>query len=242
MLKKLMASVGIGGATVETILTETAVQKGHDLTGVVLIKGGAVSQTISGIDLHIQTKYKKESNDTTYYVTTTVQKETIMNEFNIEPAQQKEIPFKIKLTNQLPFTIGQTRLWLYTDLNIDSAVDAQDQDVLTILPSSGETLVLNAIKNLGGHLKESEIEERYISWLGHRQLVQELDYRLTDSFNVEEVEFCFLNETEEDITLSIEVDKVFSLKRERSYSVTLKKSEDLVTQLQEAIQEVVKRS
>ena len=48
--KKLLASLGAGGATVETVLTEANVVPGGVVQGEVRIQGGSVDQQIEELD------------------------------------------------------------------------------------------------------------------------------------------------------------------------------------------------
>ena len=59
---KVLASVGIGAATVDTKLESEQVVPGEDVQGIVEIQGGKVEQQINEIYLSIHTQYVKESN------------------------------------------------------------------------------------------------------------------------------------------------------------------------------------
>ena len=242
MFKKMMASMGVGSAKVETVLNQRSLRKGETLTGYILVKGGAVDQEISGIDLHIQTKVKKESNDSTYYETVTLQRQQVVSRFTIAKGQERRIEFSMVLNKNLPFTMGRTTMWVYTDLNIESAIDSADHDALTINPTEGEQRILNAMQELGAHVKESEVEERYFNFFGGRQFVQEIDYHIRGSWNIEEVEITFVSETEDEMILSIEVDKAFSFRSDRAFEVRINKYGNLTQQLQNAIADVARRS
>ena len=56
--KKLLASVGIGQAKVDTILFDEVVEPGGILTGEIQIQGGQVDQEIDKIDLCLRTRAK----------------------------------------------------------------------------------------------------------------------------------------------------------------------------------------
>ena len=63
VFNKVLASVGIGAATVDTKLESEQVVPGEEIKGIVEIQGGNVEQQINEIYLSINTQYVKESND-----------------------------------------------------------------------------------------------------------------------------------------------------------------------------------
>ncbi|NJP75492.1 sporulation protein, partial [Streptomyces sp. C1-2] len=64
--KKLLASLGAGGASVETVLTEENVVPGGVVQGEVRIQGGSVDQQIEGLSVGLQAKVEVESGDQEY--------------------------------------------------------------------------------------------------------------------------------------------------------------------------------
>src|SRR6202007_3211640 len=54
--KKLLASLGAGGASVETVLTEVNVVPGGVVQGEVRIQGGSVNQAIEGLNVGLQAR------------------------------------------------------------------------------------------------------------------------------------------------------------------------------------------
>lgn len=64
--KKLLASLGAGGASVETVLTEVNVVPGGVVQGEVRIQGGSVNQDIEGLSVGLQARVEVESQDSEY--------------------------------------------------------------------------------------------------------------------------------------------------------------------------------
>lgn len=64
--KKLLASLGAGGASVETVLTEVNVVPGGVVQGEVRIQGGSVNQQIEGLSVGLQAKVEVENGDQEY--------------------------------------------------------------------------------------------------------------------------------------------------------------------------------
>ena len=67
MLNKMLASLGIGNAKVDTKLQTSKFTAGDVVSGVTEIKGGNVDQQIDTIYLTLYTTYLKEANDKEYY-------------------------------------------------------------------------------------------------------------------------------------------------------------------------------
>lgn len=61
--KRLLASLGAGGASVETVLTEVNVVPGGVVQGEVRIQGGSVDQEIEGLSVGLQARVEVEGND-----------------------------------------------------------------------------------------------------------------------------------------------------------------------------------
>ncbi|MDX6332487.1 MAG: sporulation-control protein, partial [Streptomycetaceae bacterium] len=64
--KKLLASLGAGGASVETVLNEPNVVPGGVVQGEERIQGGSVAQRIEGLSVGLQARVEVESGDEEY--------------------------------------------------------------------------------------------------------------------------------------------------------------------------------
>jgi len=67
MFKKILASVGIGAAKVDTILETEHLQPGQLFNAQIVITAGNVSQEISGLDLLLMTRVKVAGDDGDYF-------------------------------------------------------------------------------------------------------------------------------------------------------------------------------
>lgn len=54
-MKKILASIGIGSATVDTVLPSTTVTPGETVDAEINISGGSAEQDIRSIDLYCRT-------------------------------------------------------------------------------------------------------------------------------------------------------------------------------------------
>jgi sporulation-control protein len=173
---KVFASVGIGSATVDTKLEKDTYIPGELVKGVVEILGGKVEQQIDDIYLSLNTTYLKESDDKKYNVTATIERFRITSPFKIGKNERKEIPFSFQLPNDTPLSIGKSKIWVTTGLDIKNAIDPGDKDYLKVVPDPLMNAVFNAIENLGFRLREADCEEAPRRLRGRLPFVQEFEY------------------------------------------------------------------
>lgn len=178
MLNRLLASVGIGGATVDTILDSDQTEPGGTLSGRITIRGGSVEQTVERVTLQLLTRAAVEVNDRRSYKTQPFTEFQVSGSLSIGPGQSRDIPFRIDIPYDTPVTFQGTRhpVWLRTDLGIPMAVDPKDEDALTVAPTRAQALVVEAMLALGFRLAKVDVEHRR-SWLGGSGFVQEFEFR-----------------------------------------------------------------
>ncbi len=90
---KVLGSIGIGGAKVDTKLEKSEYTAGEMMTGKVEIYGGKVEQQIDSIYITVNTTYIRESNDKKYTDVAPVIKHKINEPLLIGPDETKSIPF-----------------------------------------------------------------------------------------------------------------------------------------------------
>lgn len=211
MFKKILSSIGIGAAKVDTRLNESHCTPGGELTGVVHIEGGSVEQSVDSIYLFFNTLYKHEVNDKSTYSTFTIEK-ILLNEapFMIGPGEVKEIPFTVNVPFNTPLSVSQSKSWIETGLDIAQAVDPKDEDAITVQPNAAQQVILDAMDELGFRLKKADTEmlpARHRS--GRLPIAQELEYSANGSRfgrQLDEVEVVILQD-EGSIELLIQVDR-----------------------------------
>ncbi len=203
---KMMASVGIGSAKVDTRLRNSSVRVGEKLEGVVHIKGGSTEQQVDSIYLHLMTQYLKEQGDSTVKVNTSLGKWQVSAPFTIGAGQEREVPFSFVVPLNTPVTVGKVPVWLKTGLDIDNAVDPGDTDRLEVLPHPHMKAVLDAVASMGFHPKGATCE--YSSRLGQGvPFVQEFEFYPSGRFSgVKELELVFFVKPD-GVELIVEVDR-----------------------------------
>ncbi|WP_026585228.1 sporulation protein [Bacillus sp. J33] len=159
LFNKVLASVGIGSAKVDTKLEKDTVSPGEPLRGVVEITGGNTEQKIDDIYLSLNTTYVKESDDKKYTVSGLIDRFRLAESFTLAANERKEIPFTFSLPSDTPLSFGKTKIWVATGLDIKNAVDPTDKDYIRVVPSPLMDSVLKAVSSIGFRLREAECEQ-----------------------------------------------------------------------------------
>jgi sporulation-control protein len=207
---KVFASVGIGSATVDTKLEKDTYMPGETVRGVVEIKGGRIDQQIDEIYLSLNTTYLRESDDKKYTVTATIDKFRITSPFVITVNERKEIPFTFQLPYDTPLSIGRSKVWVTTGLDIKDGVDPSDKDYLKVVPNPLMTAVFNAVDNLGFRIREADCEEAPRRLRGRLPFVQEFEFVPTSGpfrGRLDELEVVFFPSGNGDLDIMFQVDR-----------------------------------
>ncbi|BCV29737.1 sporulation protein [Shewanella algae] len=184
MFKKLLAAIGVGGASVDTRLLNASLQPGQTFEARIVLKGGEVSQSIAGLELALMTRVKVSDGDSSHFINHCLASWRISEGFELQAGEERELPFIGQLHPETPFTElpvcnNQCRVWLQTGLAIDYAIDPGDQDLLQIQPTQLLLHLLQAMEELGFVLKKADVEQGYINTSGFRSgsgCYQELEF------------------------------------------------------------------
>jgi sporulation-control protein len=206
--KKLLASLGAGGASVETVLTEVNVVPGGVVQGEVRIQGGSVDQQIEGLAVGLQAQVEVEGAD--------------------DQEHRQNIEFlKVPLGGAFKLLAGETHVGVTTELAIARAVDSSDLDPVNVHPLPAQKAIMDAFVRLGFRFKNADLERGHIR--GTRQKLpfyQEIEFLPPQQYRgLNQVEVSFVaDQSEMDVVL--EMDKKPGLFSEgsdtfRSFKVNL---------------------
>ncbi|WP_017541608.1 sporulation protein [Nocardiopsis halophila] len=223
IFKRMLASVGIGGATVETTLDEESVHPGGTVSGTIKVTGGSVAQTIEGISVGLRATVEKEyeyedsegeEQSGEYNIDVVVAEQVVSSEqMELEPEQEFELPFELTIPVEAPITAVAGNhilegVGLNTRLHVDNALDRKDVDPLLIEPLPVQLAVLQALHALGFELKGVDLEKGEIA--GTRQKLpfyQEFEYTGGGQYaGLDSLELTFLTD-EEGADVVLELDK-----------------------------------
>lgn len=208
-VNKLLASVGIGSAKVDTVLYRDQLIPGEPVEGVVRIKGGHVEQTIDSIYLQLFTTYERKSNDSTITSHAELGNYPLTRPFTLKPDEAKEVPFSFTLPLDTPLTLGKTRVWVQTGLDIKNAVDPSDRDYIAISPTPLVSAFLNAVQSLGFQLHYANCEQASGMFRNRLPFVQEFEFVPVNGVNrqrLDELEVVFLPQAD-GVKVIMEIDR-----------------------------------
>ncbi|BBN81577.1 sporulation-control protein [Pseudoalteromonas sp. A25] len=227
--KKVLGSVGIGAAKVDALLDHNELSPGETLSGVIKVIGGKVAQEINKIDLDVMCNYTFEYENNEGEEVIEVREYRLsqfqLNEkFTIEPEEEKYLPFAFQLELEAPISVGHSRTWLETNLDIDMAIDKTDKDYIYVVPSELQQAVINALCNLGFELYHADCEGVESAKFSRLPFVQELEFKTTSGDfhgKFDEVELVFFNK-------GAQLEVVFEIDRKaRGFAGFFKESLDL---------------
>ncbi|MEM7555146.1 MAG: sporulation protein [Cyanobacteria bacterium P01_A01_bin.84] len=230
MFKEILASVGINGAKVDTRLFNTSVVPGDILEGEVSIFGGDAKQDIRDINLLLATEYQQEVEESSFYEECVMVNYRLMERFTISPEEEIVVPFTIDLPYELPLTLVDTPVYIYTDVNIKNRFNARDgqtptvsdRDLIEVVPHPLMSRVLMALENLDFRLNEVNCEYTQ-SFGGAYPFIQEFEFIPNGEYRnyLDELEIIF-NLNAEGLEVFLEIDK-----RARGFSSWFQENFDL---------------
>jgi sporulation-control protein len=213
--KRLLASLGAGGASVETELTEVNVVPGGVVQGEVRIQGGSVSQQIESLSVGLQAKVEVEGHDDQEYKQNIeFTKLQLGGAFELQANGVHAVPFGLEIPWETPITniAGQAlrgmNVGVTTELAIARAVDSGDLDPISVHPLPAQQALLDAFIQLGFRFKNADLERGQIR--GTRQKLpfyQEIEFFPPQQYRgLNQVELSFVADDRE-MDVVLEMDK-----------------------------------
>ncbi|MET9296333.1 sporulation protein [Streptomyces sp. NPDC003077] len=198
--KKLLASLGAGGASVETVLFEENVVPGGVVQGEVRIQGGSVAQRIEGLSVGLQARVEVEGGDSEYKRDVEFTKLRLGGEFEVQAGAIHTVPFGLEIPWETPITMFQGQhlhgmsVGVTTELAIARAVDSGDLDPVNVHPLPAQQAILDAFGRLGFRFKSADLEQGHIR--GTRQRLpfyQEIEFFAPSQYRgLNQVELSFV--------------------------------------------------
>ncbi|MEV8064374.1 sporulation protein [Streptomyces antimycoticus] len=236
--KKLLASLGAGGASVETVLTEENVVPGGIVQGEVRIQGGSVAQQIEALSVGLQARVEVERDDQEYKQNVEFTRQQLGGAFEVQPGAVHAVQFGLEIPWETPITMFMGRhltgmnVGVTTELAIARAVDSGDLDPVNVHPLPAQQAILDAFGSLGFRFKGADLEQGHIR--GTRQRLpfyQEIEFYAPEQYRgLNQVELSFVADDRE-MDVVLEMDKKPGLFTEgsdtyRSFTVNLATFQD----------------
>lgn len=176
LMKRMLSSIGIGSAKVDTVLMGNQFAPGDTMDAVVKITGGKVEQNIDDIYFSIRTTYEEEADDEKVTIIAVLDKFKASDSFVIGPGDVVEIDVSLPLPLDTPLTVGKTKVWVETGLDIDNAVDPGDKDYIEVVPGQLTGAFFDSLHELGFELADAECEA-VSCFSDSRPFVQEFEFK-----------------------------------------------------------------
>ncbi|MFF4953827.1 sporulation protein [Streptomyces chattanoogensis] len=212
--KKLLASMGAGGAKVETVLFEENVVPGGVAQGEVRIQGGSVAQDIQGLSVGLQAVVEVETSDGESKRNIEFTKLQVGGAFQVQAGAAHTVPFGLEIPWETPITtflgthLKGMSVGVRTELAIARALDSGDLDPVNVHPLPAQQAILDAFGRLGFRFKSADLEQGKIR--GTRQKLpfyQEIEFYAPQQYRgLNQVELSFVADDRE-MDVVLEMDK-----------------------------------
>lgn len=165
VFKKLLQAMGVGGPSIETVLTTPNVRPGETLQGTVSIEGGEHATEITQISVALVTEVEYESGDHEGRTTRTFAEVPVAGAFQLAAGARHQLPFSMQVPWENPVThlyghpLHGMKMGLSTRLSVAKAVDATDLDPVAVHPLPAQERLLDAFVRLGFQFRRADVEE-----------------------------------------------------------------------------------
>ena len=153
-MKRILARIGIGAATVDTVLPTTELTQGESFDAQVEMHGGSTTQDIDAIYFALKTRYRDDEG----YSTTTVSRKRVTDPFTLDADEERSVDVTFEVPRETPVTVGDVQVWLDTGLDVKGAVDPDDRDHVEVRPDPYLGALFDALDELGFALHSSSCE------------------------------------------------------------------------------------
>ncbi|GIJ41450.1 sporulation protein [Micromonospora andamanensis] len=214
VFKKMLGAFGVGGPSVDTVLSSPSTRPGLVLGGQVNLTGGSHDAEIDHITVGLVTRVEldgaEEGDALVEFHRVGVASGLVLRE-----GQQLSLPFQVMMPWETPVTdlYGQhlhgMTMGLRTEVAVRGAVDKGDLDPVYVHPLPVQERILDAFGQLGFQFKAADLERGHIAG-AHQTLpfYQEIEYYAAPQYahGVNEVELTFVT-NEHGVDVVLEFDK-----------------------------------
>ncbi|TQN32809.1 sporulation-control protein [Haloactinospora alba] len=213
-MKRILASLGLGNASVETVLRDPNTVPGGVLQGDVYINGGSVDQHIQELTVGLQARAEVEHGDAEHSQNLEFARARIGGELQLQADAHVHVPFELPVPWEAPLTAyrGQhltgMHVGLNTQLHVAGGVDPGDLDPVSVHAMETQTIILDAVSMLGFRFMKADCERGRIRDTSQKlPFYQEVEYRAPSGYaGLNELEVTFITD-ERACDLILELDK-----------------------------------
>lgn len=205
--ERMMERSGVGGIQIDTRLdAPSGVCVGDELRGCVILKGDHSERHVTSIQFQLvadflcgNEKHIVEEKDVIY-------RYRLDTSLSVMPGEEKRIPFRFQIPYSTPITIGSSKIWLETEVDVQMAPDRNDRDYVTIKPHPIVGVFFEAVSRLGLRLDEVALL-RVPHLRPEFPFVQEFEYKPRLRSCLDEIEVYYFAESPEKVDFYIEIDR-----------------------------------
>lgn len=211
VFKKMLGAFGVGGPSVDTVLSNPNTRPRVTLSGQVNLTGGSHDVELDQITVGLVTRVEMEIADEQYDAFVEFHRVRVTGGLFLREGQHLPLPFQLQMPWETPVTSvyghhlhGMT-MGLRTEVAIRGAVDKGDLDPVHVHPLPLQERILDAFGRLGFQFKGADLERGNIVGL-HQSMpyYQEIEYFAAPQYarGINEVELTFVaNEHGVDVVL-----------------------------------------
>nr|MDT0657020.1 sporulation protein [Micromonospora sp. DSM 115978] len=215
VFKKLMQAMGVGGPSVETVLTNPNCRPGGQLEGRIQVVGGDHPVDIEYVAVGLVTRVEVESGDSEYDTNQEFHRMPVTGAFPLAQGQRYDIPFRFDVPWETPVTdlygqrLAGMTMGLRTELEVARAIDKGDLDPVAVHPLPAQERILDALVRLGFRFTRADVERGRIHGV-HQTLpfYQEIEFYPAPQYAraINQLELTFVA-TPQHLQIVLEIDK-----------------------------------
>lgn len=183
VFKKMLGAFGVGGPSVDAVLSNPNTRPGLMLAGQVNLTGGSHDVEIDHVTVGLVTRVEMEGAEEEYDAFVEFHRVGVASGLLLREGQHLSLPFQVQMPWETPVTdlhgqhLHGMTMGLRTEVAIRGAVDKGDLDPVHVHPLPVQERILNAFGQLGFQFKGADLERGHISGL-HQTLpfYQEIEY------------------------------------------------------------------
>lgn len=215
VFKKMMKALGVGGPSVDTVLTNPNCRPGGYLEGQVHVVGGEHDVDIEYVALGLVTRVEVESGDNEYDRNQEFHRQRVTGSFQLPRGTRHSIPFRFDVPWETPITevygqhLAGMTMGLRTELEVARAVDKGDLDAVAVHPLPAQERILDALARLGFRFQRADNESGRIHGVQQNlPFYQEIEFYPPQQYisAINQLELTFVA-TPQHLQVVLEIDK-----------------------------------
>lgn len=149
LLNRALMTLGLGSCEVDTLLDKEQFLPGERVSAWVKIQGGKVGQKVRGVYFSLHCSYEQMEEGQMQQQQVELAHFQLPLSLTVDAGEQVKVPIEFVLPEFTPLTLGKTKVWLATGLDIKQAIDPKDNDYFDVLPSPLVASLFERLKEIG---------------------------------------------------------------------------------------------